>query len=117
MLMLRPLQQIDAGEPEKVYHFLRSMPRNENGMSNARECCTGACFYEEALPQMLRFTAGKDLKPGHVPESIYLLTENGEIRGTFAAGITCHLHWRKEPVTSAAVFNGNIADAGWRPGD
>ena len=80
MLFLKEANIMDI---QKEYAFVREIPENENGFTNAY---SGASFEEFArfcLPQMIAWSEGWDLPDGFVPETFCFLWENDEIVGQF----------------------------------
>ncbi len=80
--MLR-LKEANFDDIQKEYAFVREIPENENGFTNAY---SGASFNEFAhfcLPQMIAWSEGRNLPDGFVPETFLFLWEEDEIVGQF----------------------------------
>ena len=79
MLKLKALSPENAREE---YECLQEIP-DENGFHN--ECCglTYETFVSEAIPMHIRMSEGIDLKPGHVPDTWYILWDDGRAVGLF----------------------------------
>ena len=80
MLTLKPCNMQDA---RKEYEFVRAIPEDENGFTNAWNGVSYEEFCEKALPQMLDWTQGKNLPDGFVPETFLFLWHSEEIVGQF----------------------------------
>ena len=80
MLYLKKANREDS-DPE--WRFVRDMPADENGLTNAWPDISKEDFEKTALPTMLRYEAGIDLPPGYVPETFFFLWRDGEIVGQF----------------------------------
>ena len=50
---------------EKEWAFVRDMPEDENGLTNAWAGISHDDFENKALPDMLRFSRGENLPAGH----------------------------------------------------
>lgn len=74
MLELKPLHPDDARE---IYHCLRDIPP-ENGLENAAYGMDYEVYISTEVPRCLQYAAGRDLKPGHVPDTYYFLWDNGK---------------------------------------
>lgn len=63
------LKAASSDDTVKENHFLRDMPLDENGLTNAWSGLSYECFKEKALPEMIAFrkakTFRKDLFPRH----------------------------------------------------
>ncbi len=68
---------------EKEWLFVRDMPEDENGLTNAWHNVSREDFEAEALPQMLVFSEGRGLPEGYVPETSFFLWDNDTIVGQF----------------------------------
>ena len=80
MLILKEANTADA---EKEWLFTREMPEDENGLTNAWHGIGRQDFLDRALPAMIRFSEGKGLPEGYVPETFYFLWNGSEIVGQF----------------------------------
>ena len=80
MVYLKEASQEDA---EKEWRFVRDMPVDENGLTNDYHGISREGFLAEALPSMLRFSEGKGLPEGYVPETFFFLWKEDEIIGQF----------------------------------
>ena len=77
------LKKANPEDIEKEWRFVREMPEDENGLTNAWRGVSREDFERKALPSMLKFAEGKDLPEGYVPETFYFLWKDGEIAGEF----------------------------------
>ena len=66
---------------EKEWLFVRDMPEDENGLTNAWHNVSREDFEAKALPQMLVFSEGRGLPEGYVPETSFFLWDNDTIVG------------------------------------
>ncbi|MBR4458830.1 MAG: GNAT family N-acetyltransferase [Clostridia bacterium] len=80
MLKLREANPADA---EKEWAFVRDMPEDENGLTNAWHGVTREDFMRKALPAMLAFARGENLPEGYVPETVFFLWQDDAIVGQF----------------------------------
>lgn len=80
MLVLKTCSMQDA---VKEYEFVRAIPEDENGFTNAWHDATYEDFCKKAVPQMLDWAEGKNLPDGFVPETFLFLWEGEEIVGQF----------------------------------
>lgn len=80
MLYIKEANLIDK---QKEYEFVKEIPENENGFTNAYSGISFEEFEKQALPRMIAWSKGKDLPDGFVPETFYFLWEDGEIVGQF----------------------------------
>ena len=80
MLELRAVNPADA---EAEWAFLRDMPEDENGVMNRWHGCDWETFQNVALPKLLDYTQGKNLREDHVPDTAFFLWADGEIVGLF----------------------------------
>lgn len=79
MLYLKELNAEDAGEE---YACLQELPE-ENGFYNFCNGLTYEEFVGRAIPMHSNMTRGIGLKPGHVPETWYLLWDDKRAVGLF----------------------------------
>ena len=79
MLTMRPmcLEEADA-----AYDCMQDLP-SENGFGNGGYGLSYEEFVGEFLPHCERYSKGIDLKPGHVPQSYYILFEDEQAVGVF----------------------------------
>ena len=68
---------------EKEWVFVRDMPEDENGLTNAWSGISHDDFENKALPDMLRFSRGENLPDWMVPETFLFLWEDDTIVGQF----------------------------------
>ena len=68
---------------EKEYLFVRDIPEDENGFTNAWHGVSRETFEKEALKEMLDFQKGENLPEGYVPETFLYLWRGKEIVGQF----------------------------------
>ena len=68
---------------EKEWAFVRDMPEDENGLTNAWSGISHDDFGNKALPDMLRFSRGENLPDWMVPETFLFLWEDDTIVGQF----------------------------------
>ena len=68
---------------EKEWGFVRDMPEDENGLTNAWSGISHDDFENTALPDMLRFSRGENLPDWMVPETFLFLWEDDTIVGQF----------------------------------
>ena len=68
---------------EKEWVFVRDMPEDENGLTNAWSGISHDDFENKALPDMLRFERGENLPDWMVPETFLFLWEDDTIVGQF----------------------------------
>ena len=67
------LKQANQEDVEKEWRFVREMPADENGLTNAYHGISREDFQEMALPSMLAFAEGRDLPERYVPETFFFL--------------------------------------------
>jgi len=82
---------------EKEWLFVREMPEDENGLTNAWSGVSREDFEQKALPEMLAFAEGKDLPEGYVPETFFFLWDGDTIVGQFRVR-----HWLCESLRTGA---------------
>lgn len=68
---------------EKEWLFVKDMPEDENGLTNAWHDVSREDFEKKALPEMLAFSEGKRLPEGYVPETFFFLWDDDTIVGQF----------------------------------
>ena len=77
------LKKICPEDAEKEWLFVRDMPEDENGMTNAYAGISWEDFRDKALPAMIAFEEGKGLPEGYVPDTTYFLWDGDTIVGLF----------------------------------
>ena len=77
------LKKASQDNTDKEWRFVRDMPADENGLTNAYTGISREDFRNRALPLMLAFSEGRDLPDGYVPETFYFLWKDDEIIGQF----------------------------------
>ena len=77
------LKKANPEDLEKEWLFVREMPEDENGLTNAWHGVSREDFENEALPSMLKFAEGRELPEGYVPETFFFLWRDDEIVGQF----------------------------------
>ena len=80
MVYLKKTNQEDI---EKEWRFVREMPVDENGLTNAYHGISREDFLNRAFPAMLQAEEGIGLPEGYVPESIFFLWKENETIGQF----------------------------------
>ena len=68
---------------EKEWLFVKDMPEDENGLTNAWHNVSRQDFEEKALPEMIAFSEGIGLPEGYVPETFFFLWDDDTIIGQF----------------------------------
>ena len=77
------LREANPADLEKEWRFIREMPEDENGMTNAWHGVSLEDFRDKALPAMMDAAEGKGLPEGYVPETALFLWDGEEIVGHF----------------------------------
>ena len=77
------LKKLNAEDMEKEWQFVRDMPEDENGLTNAYHGISREDFENKAFPAMMDMMEGKNLPEGYVPETFLFLRKDGEIIGQF----------------------------------
>ena len=77
------LKKAGPEDIEKEWQFVRDMPEDENGLTNAYSGVSREAFEKKALPEMLAFAEGKNLPEGYVPETTFFLWDDDTIVGQF----------------------------------
>lgn len=77
------LKKANPADAEKEWLFVREMPEDENGLTNAYHCISRDDFLCRGLPEMLAFSEGKNLPEGYVPETFWFLWDGDVIVGQF----------------------------------
>lgn len=75
------LKEINRADAEKEYRFFQEVP-SDRGYENRFYGVTYEAF-TEAIPRYLDAARGIGLEEGHVPDTCFLLWEDGEILGIF----------------------------------
>ena len=97
------LKKANWEDIEKEWAFVRDMPVDENGLTNAWHGVSREDFRAKALPQMLAFAEGRDLPEGFVPETFFYLWKDDEIVGEFRIR-----HWLCESLRTGAGHIGQF---------
>ena len=100
MLQLKKANEADL---EKEWLFVRDMPEDENGLTNAYHGISREDFRNRALPEMLAFAEGRNLPEGYVPETFFYLWKEDEIIGEFRIR-----HWLCESLRTGAGHIGQF---------
>ena len=79
MLTMRIICREDA---EAAYDCMQDLP-NENGFGNGGYGLSYEEFFNDFIPHCDRYSKGVGLKPGHVPQSYYILFEDDRAVGVF----------------------------------
>jgi len=77
------LKEANLQDVQKEYAFVREIPENENGFTNAYFGASYEEFKAVCLPQMIAWSEGRNLPDGFVPETFLFLWEEDEIVGQF----------------------------------
>ena len=77
------LKEANLEDAHAEWMFVRDMPEDENGMTNAWHGCSREEFREQALPEMLAHARGEGLPEGYVPSTTYFLWNEKTIVGLF----------------------------------
>ncbi len=80
--MLR-LTEASRAAADKEWRFVRDMPEDENGLTNAWHGVAREAFMRSALPSMLAWARGEGLPEGYVPETVFFLWKDSDIVGQF----------------------------------
>ena len=78
------MKTVNYEDLEKEWRFVREMPADENGLTNEWYQVSREDFENKAIPQMIRFTEGRDLPEGYVPETFLFLWDGSRIVGQFS---------------------------------
>jgi len=76
------LKEANFADIEKEYAFVREMPIDENGLTNKWHSVSREGF-DDALQEMIDFSAGRNLPEGFVPETFLFLWHDDTIVGQF----------------------------------
>ena len=77
------LKKANPEDMEKEWLFVRDMPEDENGLTNAYHGVSREVFRNRVLPEMLAFSEGANLPEGYVPETFFFLWDGDTIVGQF----------------------------------
>ena len=77
------VKEANTADTEKEWRFVREMPEDENGLTNAYHGISREDFADKALPEMMAFAEGRNLPEGYVPETFYFLWDDDTIVGQF----------------------------------
>ena len=77
------IREANFQDIQKEYDFVREIPENENGFTNAYFGVSFDEFKTVCLPQMIDWSRGENLPDGFVPETFLFLWEDDEIIGQF----------------------------------
>ena len=91
------LKKVNSEDMENEWLFVREMPEDENGLTNAYHGVSQEDFQNRVLPEMLAFAEGKDLPEGYVPETFFFLWDDDTIVGQFRIR-----HWLCESLRTGA---------------
>ena len=80
MLELREICPKDA---EEAYRLIAGIPENENGFMNSDAGVSFEEFRDKSIPRMQARARGEELSEGHVPDTVYILWEDGKAVGMF----------------------------------
>ena len=76
------LKEINYGDIEKEYLFVRDIPFDENGFTNQWYGCSREVF-DEVVRKRIASSKGENLPEGHVPETFLYLWKEDVIVGEF----------------------------------
>lgn len=77
------LKETNREDLDAEWRFVRDMPEDENGLTNAWHGVSREEFASVALPRALAWAKGEELPEGIVPETQFYLWADGEIVGQF----------------------------------
>ena len=77
------MKTVNYEDLEKEWLFVREMPADENGLTTEWYQVSKEDFEKKAIPLMIRFTEGRDLPEGYVPETFLFLWDDDRIVGHF----------------------------------
>jgi len=77
------LKETNREDLDAEWRFVRDMPEDENGLTNAWHGVSREEFASVALPRALAWAKGEALPEGIVPETQFYLWADGEIVGQF----------------------------------
>ena len=77
------LKKANIEDAEKEWLFVREMPEDENGLTNAYHGVSRDVFLNRVLPEMLAFAEGTNLPAGYVPETVFFLWDDDTVVGQF----------------------------------
>ena len=91
------LKKANPEDMEKEWLFVREMPEDENGLTNAYHGVSLDDFRSRVLPEMLAFAEGTNLPEGYVPETFFFLWDDDTVVGQFRVR-----HWLCESLRTGA---------------
>ena len=91
------LKKANPEDLEKEWLFVREMPEDENGLTNAYHGVSLEDFRSRVLPEMLAFAEGTNLPEGYVPETFFFLWDDDTVVGQFRVR-----HWLCESLRTGA---------------
>ena len=91
------LKEVNREDAEAEWAFLRDMPAEENGVGNKWHGCSRETFMNTALPKLLSYARGENLREGHVADTAFFLWADGEIVGLFKLR-----HWLNDALRAGA---------------
>ena len=91
------LKEANLNDAEAEWAFLRDMPENENGVENRWHGCSRETFMTVALPRLLDYAKGENLREDHVAQTTFFLWADGEIVGLFKLR-----HWLNDALREGA---------------
>ncbi len=77
------LTEANMADLEAEWAFVREMPEDENGLTNAWHGVSREDFKARVLPSMIAWSRGEGLPEGYVPETIFFLWDGETIVGQF----------------------------------
>jgi len=83
MLELKEFELKDEAVLRKEWEFIRDLPANENGFSNAAHGIGWDEFLGKYIPRRIQFLTGESLEEGLVRQADYLLWADDAIAGIF----------------------------------
>ena len=103
------LRETNPADAEQEWAFVRDMPEDENGLTNAWSGVSRETFMETVLPRMMAWSRGEGLPEGYVPETILFLWHEGQIVGQFRIR-----HFLCESLRTGAGHIGYFIAKPWR---
>lgn len=83
MLELKEFELKDEAVLRKEWEFIRDLPENENGFTNAAHGIGWEEFLGKYIPRRIQFLTGESLEEGLVRQADYLLWADDAIAGIF----------------------------------
>ena len=77
------IKEANYDDIEQEWQFVRSMPVDENGLTNPYHNISKDDFEQKALPEMIGFAKGENLPEGYVPVTYFFLWSKDVIVGQF----------------------------------